>query len=67
MFNIITRKTLLDYCDAYPQARTAILEWYHECYNKDFKNFNELNKLIQKEKAKNTRLMFIYNGFKKKL
>ena len=29
------------------------------------KNFNELNKLIQKEKAKNTRLMFIYNGFKK--
>jgi hypothetical protein len=29
------------------------------------KNFNELNKLIQKEKAKNTRLMFVYNDFKK--
>jgi mRNA interferase HigB len=44
MFNIITRKALLEYCDAYPQARTAILEWYHECHNKDFKNFNELKK-----------------------
>lgn len=44
MFNIITRKTLLEYCDAYPQARTAILEWYHECYSKEFKNFNELKK-----------------------
>jgi len=29
------------------------------------KNFNELNKLIQKEKAKNTRLMLVYNDFKK--
>ena len=42
MFNIITRKTLLDYCKKYPAAETAIFEWYSELVNSDFKNFNEL-------------------------
>ena len=44
MFNIITRRTLLEYCDSYPQARTALLEWYHQCNSNNFKNFNELKK-----------------------
>ena len=35
---------MLEYCDAYPQARTALLEWYHHCSSNNFKNFNELRK-----------------------
>jgi mRNA interferase HigB len=42
MFNIITRKTLLDYCKCYPLAALALQEWYHEMNQCDFKNFNEL-------------------------
>lgn len=45
MFNIITRRTLLDYAQRYPLATTALLEWYHELILADFKNFNELKKV----------------------
>lgn len=45
VFNIITRKTLLDYCKAYPLAETALLGWYHELLNSDFRNFNELKQV----------------------
>jgi len=45
MFNIITRKTLLDYCKSYPLAALALQEWYHELNQSDFKNFNELKKV----------------------
>lgn len=45
MFNIITRKTLLEYCKKYPVAATALQEWYHELVNSDFRNFNELKKV----------------------
>ncbi len=30
MFNIITRRTLLEYAKKYPLARIALFEWYHE-------------------------------------
>lgn len=42
MFNIITRKTLLYYCKEYPKAKNALLEWYHEFKDEDFKSFQEL-------------------------
>ena len=45
MFNIITRKALLDYCKKYPQAATALHEWYHELVISDFKSFNALKKV----------------------
>jgi mRNA interferase HigB len=45
VFNIITRKTLLEYCGKYPAAATALQEWYHELVKADFKNFNELKKV----------------------
>ena len=45
MFNIITRKTLLEYVRQYPLVSTALLEWYHELEKADFKNFNELKKV----------------------
>ncbi len=42
MFNIINRKTLLDYCRKYPPAAVALQEWYYELVKSEFKNFNEL-------------------------
>ncbi len=42
MFNIITRKTLLDYCKKYPRAANALSEWYYEFEAADFQNFQEL-------------------------
>lgn len=45
MFNIIARKTLLDYCKKYPLAAEALQEWYHELVKSDFRNFNELKRV----------------------
>ncbi|MFM9839603.1 MAG: type II toxin-antitoxin system HigB family toxin [Cyclobacteriaceae bacterium] len=45
MFNIIARKTLLDFCKRYPEASFALMEWYYEMLNKEFKSFNELKKV----------------------
>jgi len=44
VFNVITRRTLLEYAKKYPTAATALFEWYHEVVIADFKNFNELKK-----------------------
>ena len=45
MFNIITRKTLLEYCKRFPAAKVALQAWYHELVRSDFKNFNELKEV----------------------
>ncbi|WP_257670333.1 type II toxin-antitoxin system HigB family toxin [Parapedobacter tibetensis] len=45
MFNIITRRTLLKYCERYPDARNALLEWYYEFLNSDFRTFQELKRM----------------------
>lgn len=42
MFNIINRKTLLEYSNKYPDAKNALFEWYYEFLSSDFKNFQEL-------------------------
>ncbi len=42
MFNIITRRTLLEYCKKYPEASNALLEWYYDLQKLAFTNFNEL-------------------------
>lgn len=42
MFNIIARKTLLDFCRAYPDAAQALMEWYYEMLAHEFKSFQEL-------------------------
>lgn len=45
MFNIIARRTLLEYCKIYPDAATALSEWYFELLYCKFINFNELKKV----------------------
>lgn len=42
MFNIITRKALLNYCQLYPKATDALLEWYKEMLAGEFTSFQEL-------------------------
>lgn len=45
MFNIITRKTLLEYCSKYPDAALALQNWYYGLLSYGFKNFNELKEV----------------------
>lgn len=45
MFNIISRKTLIEYCKKYPAAATALQEWYFELVKCEFKNFNDLKQV----------------------
>ena len=42
VFNIITRRTLLAYCQQYPGAAVALQQWYAELLNQNFANFNQL-------------------------
>ena len=45
VFNIISRKTLIEYCKKYPAAATALQEWYFELVKCEFKNFNDLKQV----------------------
>ena len=45
MFNIITRKTLLQYSVDYPNAKNALFEWYHEFEKLEISSFNELKEI----------------------
>ena len=45
VFNIITRKTLFDYCLKYPESAAALQNWYYELLRSEFKNFNDLKKV----------------------
>jgi mRNA interferase HigB len=45
VFNIITRKTLLEYCRKYPLASQGLKEWYYELLKSEFRNFNEIKKV----------------------
>jgi mRNA interferase HigB len=42
VFNIIARKTILEYARRYPKASNALFAWYYEIVNADYKNFNQL-------------------------
>jgi mRNA interferase HigB len=45
VFNIINRKTLLEFCRRYPDAALPLQEWYHELSKMRCRNFNELKKI----------------------
>jgi mRNA interferase HigB len=68
VFNIIARHTLLQYCEEYPEAKTALLEWYHELERADFKSFNDL-KLVYGNVSivKDNRVVFNIMGNKYRL
>jgi len=68
VFNIIARKTLLEYCRKYPEASTALQQWYYELLVSDFRNFNEL-KIVYGTASlvKDDRVVFKINGNKFRL
>ena len=68
MFNVIARKTLLDYCKKFPEAAIALQEWYHELLQSDFKNFNDLKKVYcNASLIKDDRVVFNIMGNKYRL
>jgi mRNA interferase HigB len=68
VFNIIARKTLLDFCKKYPGAAIALQQWYHELSKTDFKNFNELKKVYGNASLiKDDRIVFNILGNKYRL
>ncbi len=68
MFNIITRKTLLDYCKKYPEAAIALQQWYHEIWKSEFRNYNELKSVYGNVSlVKDDRVVFNIMGNKYRL
>lgn len=63
MFNIIARKTLLEYVRKYPNAKNALLKWYFELLDAEFKNFNELKAVYKSASiVDDDRVVFNING-----
>lgn len=68
VFNIIARKTLLDFCKQYPGAAIALQQWYFELLKSDFKNFNDLKKVYGNASLiKDDRIVFNIMGNKYRL
>lgn len=68
MFNIIARKTLLEYCKKYPGASTSLQQWYYELLKAEFKNFNALKKVYGNASLiKDDRVVFNIMGNKYRL
>jgi mRNA interferase HigB len=40
--NIIVKRAVLYYIEKYPKTKIALLVWYNEFLEQEFKNFNEL-------------------------
>jgi mRNA interferase HigB len=45
LVNVIVKRSILFYCDKYPAAKVALLAWYKEFCDVDYKNFNELKQV----------------------
>ena len=59
---------MLEYATQYPDADSALFEWYHEMVNYDFKNFNELKKVYAHASiVSDDRVVFNISGNKYRL
>ena len=68
MFNIIARKTLLEFAKKYSGAANSLYEWYHEMLTADFKDFQELKTLFPNASiVGDNRGVFNINGNKYRL
>lgn len=68
MFNIINRKTLLNYILAYPKADHALREWYDEFEKLEIASFNELKSYYGNASlVKDDRVVFNIKGNKFRL
>jgi mRNA interferase HigB len=61
--NIIVKRAVLYYIDKYPNAKTALLVWYNEFLEQEFKNFNELKEVYDNASiVANSRVIFNIKG-----
>ncbi len=61
--NIIVKRAVLYYIDKYPKAKTALLVWYNEFLEQEFKNFNELKEVYGNASiVANSRVIFNVKG-----
>lgn len=68
MFNIITRRTLLDYVRIYPQASNALYEWYHQFRHLNASSFNDIKSVYGNASiVKDDRIVFNIMGNKFRL
>ena len=58
MFNIIARRTLVNYCQLYPRAATALIAWHDELVKTNFKNFNQLKGVYPSVSLGDDRVVF---------
>lgn len=63
MINLVTKGTILKYCEKYTLAKTALEQWYYEFRQFDFKNFNELKAVYRNASVlSNGRVIFNIKG-----
>ena len=61
--NVIVKRAVLFYCDKYPAAKVALLGWYKEFCDVNYKNFNELKQVYGKASlVANSRVIFNIKG-----
>lgn len=63
MFNIIARKRILAFAEEYPEARSALLQWYHDVACLQAASFNELKSRYPKASiVADNRVVFNIHG-----
>ena len=61
--NVIIKRSVLFYCDKYPAAKVALLGWYKEFCDVNYKNFNELKQVYGNASlVANSRVIFNIKG-----
>jgi mRNA interferase HigB len=61
--NVIVKRAVIFYCDKYPAAKVALLGWYKEFCDANYKNFNELKQVYGNASlVANSRVIFNIKG-----
>lgn len=61
--NVITKQTLLDYCEKHPNASQNLFTWYQVAVKATWKNFNEVkNDFPSADQVGNDRMVFNIKG-----
>lgn len=68
MFNIITSRTINEYCQQYPEAAQALRKWYSDFSRASFNNANELKAVYRNASlVADNRVVFNISGNKYRL
>jgi mRNA interferase HigB len=68
VFNIITSRTINEYCEKYPEATQALRKWYSDFSKTDFSSTNELKSVYRNASiVGDNRVVFNIGGNKYRL